>query len=82
MQNLDGKVAPATGASRGIGAEVASSLSDADVKVTVASRRGDDLGLSHAFGSGATEAAIARSRAPSPKRSTGPEGSPSCSQPG
>ena len=42
---LEGKVAFVTGASRGIGAAVARSLSSEGVSVGLASRSGDDLGL-------------------------------------
>ncbi len=47
---LEGKVAFITGASRGIGAAVARSLSNAGVSVGLASRSGDDLGLADALG--------------------------------
>jgi NAD(P)-dependent dehydrogenase (short-subunit alcohol dehydrogenase family) len=47
---LDGKVAFVTGASRGIGAAVARSLSNEGVAVGLASRSGDDLGLPNALG--------------------------------
>jgi NADP-dependent 3-hydroxy acid dehydrogenase YdfG len=47
---LEGKVAFVTGASRGIGAAVARSLSNAGVAVGLASRSGDDLGLPNARG--------------------------------
>ena len=47
---LDGKAAFVTGASRGIGAAVARSLSAAGVSVGLASRSGDDLGLPDAIG--------------------------------
>jgi NADP-dependent 3-hydroxy acid dehydrogenase YdfG len=50
MTSLDGKVAFITGASRGIGAAVARSLSQHGVKVGLASRSGDDLGLPDAVG--------------------------------
>ena len=50
MSSLDGKVAFVTGASGGIGAAVARSLSAAGVKVGLASRRGDDLGLPESYG--------------------------------
>ena len=50
MSNLEGKAAFVTGASRGIGAAVARSLSAAGVSVGLASRSGDDLGLEHSFG--------------------------------
>ena len=46
--SLEGKVAFVTGASGGIGSAVARSLVDAGVKVGLASRRGDDLGLGDA----------------------------------
>jgi 3-oxoacyl-[acyl-carrier protein] reductase len=47
---LEGKVAFVTGASRGIGAAVARALSNEGVKVGLASRSGDDLGLPNALG--------------------------------
>ena len=47
---LEGKVAFVTGASRGIGAAVARSLSNAGVALGLASRSGDDLGLPDALG--------------------------------
>jgi NADP-dependent 3-hydroxy acid dehydrogenase YdfG len=50
MTSLEGKAAFITGASGGIGAAVARSLSAAGVKVGLASRRGDDLGLPKSFG--------------------------------
>ncbi|HYZ78859.1 MAG TPA: SDR family oxidoreductase [Gaiellaceae bacterium] len=46
--NLDGKVAVITGASRGIGAAVARALDGEGVKLGLASRSGDDLGLDDA----------------------------------
>ena len=48
MINLEGKVAVVTGASRGIGAAVARRLADQGVKLGLASRSGDDLGISDA----------------------------------
>ena len=45
MTNLDGKVALVTGASRGIGAAVARRLDAAGVRLGLASRSGDDLGI-------------------------------------
>jgi len=42
---LEGKVAVVTGASRGIGAAVARALAEAGVRLGLASRSGDDLGL-------------------------------------
>ena len=45
---LDGKVAVITGASRGIGAALARMLDARGVKLGLASRRGDDLGLAGA----------------------------------
>jgi 3-oxoacyl-[acyl-carrier protein] reductase len=50
MTTLAGKVAFITGASGGIGAAVARALSQAGVKLGLASRRGDDLGLPDALG--------------------------------
>jgi NADP-dependent 3-hydroxy acid dehydrogenase YdfG len=45
---LEGKVALVTGASRGIGAAVARRLDEAGVKLGLASRSGDDLGIAGA----------------------------------
>jgi NADP-dependent 3-hydroxy acid dehydrogenase YdfG len=45
MTSLEGKVAVVTGASRGIGASVARILADHGVRLGLASRSGDDLGL-------------------------------------
>jgi len=45
MNGLEGKVALVTGASRGIGAAVAQALDGAGVRLGLASRSGDDLGL-------------------------------------
>ena len=50
MTSLEGKVAFVTGASRGIGAAVSRALSGEGVKVALASRSGDDLGLPDALG--------------------------------
>jgi NADP-dependent 3-hydroxy acid dehydrogenase YdfG len=50
MTNLDGKAAFITGGSGGIGAAVARALSERGVKLGLASRRGDDLGLPDALG--------------------------------
>jgi len=50
MTDLDGKVAFVTGASRGIGAAVARALSNNRVRLGLASRSGDDLGLADALG--------------------------------
>jgi NADP-dependent 3-hydroxy acid dehydrogenase YdfG len=48
MNSLDGRVALVTGASRGIGASVARSLDAAGVRLGLASRSGDDLGIAGA----------------------------------
>jgi NADP-dependent 3-hydroxy acid dehydrogenase YdfG len=48
MTNLEGKVALITGASKGIGAAVARALHERGVKLGLASRSGDDLGLADA----------------------------------
>ncbi len=51
MSTLEGRVALVTGASRGIGAAVARALDDAGVKLGLASRSGDDLGIEGAVAS-------------------------------
>lgn len=48
MTDLNGKAAVVTGASRGIGAAVAQALDERGVKLGLASRSGDDLGISGA----------------------------------
>ncbi len=50
MDSLSGRVALITGASRGIGAAVARQLDAAGVRVGLASRSGDDLGIAGAVG--------------------------------
>jgi NADP-dependent 3-hydroxy acid dehydrogenase YdfG len=48
MAELEGKVAVVTGASRGIGAAVARALDEQGVKLGLASRSGDVLGVADA----------------------------------
>ena len=50
MESLEGRVALVTGASRGIGAAIAHQLDAAGVRLGLASRSGDDLGISGAVG--------------------------------
>lgn len=50
MNRLKGRVALVTGASRGIGAAVARALDEAGVRLALASRSGDDLGIAGALG--------------------------------
>lgn len=50
MDSLTGRVALITGASRGIGAAIARQLDAAGVRVGLASRSGDDLGIDGAVG--------------------------------
>ena len=45
MESLEGRTALITGASRGIGAAIATSLAGAGVRLGLASRSGDDLGI-------------------------------------
>jgi NADP-dependent 3-hydroxy acid dehydrogenase YdfG len=49
MGNLDGRVALITGASRGIGSAIASTLAAEGARVALASRSGDDAGIPGAF---------------------------------
>jgi NADP-dependent 3-hydroxy acid dehydrogenase YdfG len=49
MTSLDGKVALVTGASRGIGAAVAGALDGQGARLALASRSGDDLGITDAL---------------------------------
>lgn len=50
MESLEGRVALVTGASRGIGAAIAHQLDAAGVRLGLASRSGDDLGIAGAVG--------------------------------
>jgi NADP-dependent 3-hydroxy acid dehydrogenase YdfG len=49
MSSLDGRVALITGASRGIGSAIASTLAGEGARVALASRSGDDAGIPGAF---------------------------------
>ncbi len=49
MNSIEGRVAFVTGASRGIGAEVARMFAEAGARLVLASRSGDDLGLEGAL---------------------------------
>jgi NADP-dependent 3-hydroxy acid dehydrogenase YdfG len=49
MGSLDGRVALITGASRGIGSAIARTLADEGARVALASRSGDELGISGAL---------------------------------
>jgi NADP-dependent 3-hydroxy acid dehydrogenase YdfG len=50
VADISGRAALVTGASRGIGAATSHLLSEAGVRVAMASRKGDDLGLEGALG--------------------------------
>ena len=50
MGSLDGRVALITGASRGIGSAIASTLAGEGARLALASRSGDDLGIAGALG--------------------------------
>jgi 3-oxoacyl-[acyl-carrier protein] reductase len=50
MASLNGRVALITGASRGIGRAIATTLAGEGVSLGLASRSGDDLGISNALG--------------------------------
>jgi NAD(P)-dependent dehydrogenase (short-subunit alcohol dehydrogenase family) len=52
MGSLDGRVALITGASRGIGSAIAKVLAAEGARLGLASRSGDDLGMSDAFAQG------------------------------
>lgn len=49
MGSLDGRVALITGASRGIGSAIATALADEGARLALASRSGDDLGMTEAL---------------------------------
>ena len=81
MTDLEGKAAFITGASRGIGAAVARTLSAAGVSVGLASRSGDDLGLERSIGARVRRQRPGRGRRrPSRRRSSGSAGSTSSSR--
>jgi 3-oxoacyl-[acyl-carrier protein] reductase len=67
MTTLDGKVALVTGASRGIGAAVARRLAGEGVKLGLASRSGDDLGIKDAVARPVTFAMPPRWRTSCPR---------------
>ena len=82
-KSLEGKVAFITGASRGIGAAVARAFSGEGVKLGLASRSGDDLGLPEALGlqcdvrdATGIEAAVSATVAASAARTSALAGSP------